>query len=220
EHVVVGDQEEAVVLVLQPDPIGEGPVVVAEMKALCGRAIAREDALPRRFRGRRWPPDSSGLSAHGRCDGTGSTRASSSVTRAPTSSLFPTKKWSTPVTVAMRAWGTAARSSSGVPNWSFSAATMNVPSGIVGSARGAKLTSFVPTPTSATASTRPPRARYARIWNAPKLYPTRPSGRPGAIVRAYSTAAATSSVSCRPPVHSPALARSEERRVGKEGRRG
>src|SRR5438105_3470109 len=60
----------------------------------------------------------------------------------------------------------------------------DVPSGIAGSARGAKVTSFVPTPTSATASACPPRARNARAWKAPKLYPTRPSGSPGATVRA------------------------------------
>jgi len=38
-----------------------------------------------------------------------------------------------------------------------------------GSARGAKFASFIPTPTSATASAVPPRARYARAMNAPKL---------------------------------------------------
>src|SRR6266513_369944 len=183
EHVVVGDEQERVVGVLQLHTVGERADIVPDVE-LSGRAIAREDALPRRLRGRRWLADSSGLSAHGRCDGTGSTRASSSATSVPTSSRLPTKKWSTPLTVAMRACGIAARSSAAFPNWSFSAATMNVPSGIFGNARGAKVTSFVPTPTRATASARPPRSRNASTWKAPKLYPTRPTGSPGASVRA------------------------------------
>src|SRR2546423_10589204 len=83
---------------------------------------------------------------------------------------------------------------------------MKVPAGTSGIRRGSKFTFFRPTPTSATASAVLPRRRYSSTWNAPKLYPTRPSGRPGPIVRAERTAADRSSTSYRPPLHSPALA--------------
>ena len=44
EGVEVGDDEEALVLVLQSDAVGEGTDVMAEVE-FAGRAIAREDAF-------------------------------------------------------------------------------------------------------------------------------------------------------------------------------
>src|SRR5437867_2670549 len=116
KHVVIGYQEKALVLILQLHPICERAVVVPEVEALCGRTIAREDALPRLLRGSGWRGGRD-FCGHGKCDGTGSTRASSSATSRPTSSRFPTKKCSTPPTTAMRACGIAARSPSAVPTW-------------------------------------------------------------------------------------------------------
>src|SRR5207244_3881739 len=104
EHVVVGDQEEALVLVLEPDAVRERPVVVPEMEALRRRPVAREDALPRLLRGSVCGRDG-GLGAHGRCDGTAKARASSSQTRRTASSRLPMKKCSASGTTARRAAG-------------------------------------------------------------------------------------------------------------------
>ena len=107
EHVVIGDQEKAVVLVLELHPVLERSVVVAQVEALGGGPVTREDALPRLQRGRSVTRGRD-LRAHGRCDVTGSVRASSVATSSPTSSRLPMKKWSTSLTIATLACGTAA----------------------------------------------------------------------------------------------------------------
>src|SRR5207245_5758758 len=168
EHVVVGDQEEALVLVLEPDAVRERPVVVPEMEALRRRPVAREDALPRLLRGSVCGRDG-GLGAHGRCDGTAKARASSSQTRRTASSRLPMKKCSASGTTARRASGSAARSSSAFPNWSSSAATTKVPAGTRGGGSGRCSGSRSGSATSTTASARPPRSSQAALIRAPTL---------------------------------------------------
>src|SRR5205823_7095480 len=85
QHVIVGDQQERLVLILEPHPVCEGADVVPNVK-LARRAVAREDPLPRRFRRRRGA-GAQHLRLHGTADA--SARTSSSATSWPTSSRLP-----------------------------------------------------------------------------------------------------------------------------------
>src|SRR5439155_22294400 len=122
EHVVVGDEEERLVLVLKTHPVLQRPDVVPNVK-LSRRAVARQDALARPFFRlvvtRRVGLASRGKATrrstgHGTVDA--SARSISSATSRPTSSRLPTQKWSALLIFTTRAPGIADRSWSALPN--------------------------------------------------------------------------------------------------------